>query len=840
MSKSERPSPFVGPIRSRIALCVAAALAPICGQAQQTPAPPAAQATPAATDPRVQRTDPDKVDEIVVTATRRSASAQAIPVALSAFSGEQLAEQAVSNSQELLQKVPSADIALNNGSTAANIYIRGVGTKGPGYNQVAAVGIYVDEISLSSPIVNVLQLFDLQRVEVLRGPQNTLYGRNTTGGAVNFVSVKPRPADGTYGYATLTAGQYGQADVEGAVSFDMGQEWAARLSLMKQTRDGMYNNNYLGEKVYDKDSTAARAQLAWVPSANTEVLVKLHSEKVNNTNKLWKTIGLQSPTPVVVAGVNTYSTPCQFAIGLGSACVGINNTPTDPNDTTSFSASLRSPIEQVNARGASLSASWNLSGVRITSLSAYEYNDFKKAEDVDAGPAPLRPTGPFSGATTNANYQGGFDFFQVSEASQYSQELRVASEADKGLRWITGLFWFKEETIGNTTAFPYFAGAAANGGRANSTSLNQDNRVASAYGEIEFDVTKNLSFTAGIRATREELSGTNTTVQRSLTDAAVRAALLPTSGQRPITTAELLALPVGTGRNIYVDTPFQKSFSQSGGKLGMKYTVDAQTMVFGTVSQGFKSGSYSAAPAQSINGSFFAPTNPETLTAYELGMKTTTADRKLKVNLTGYYYQYKDQQLLRTTSLPGLGIVAAQVNAGKSNLRGVELEAQWAPGGGWNIDLGMGYLKTKIVAFTQDEACVANVGGCPASGVRQLDFSGQELTNSPRLTTNLAVRKEWKLDGGATLSVGGDYSYRAKRFFNIPNNALESSEAYSLVNAQATYRFGGKQQYRLTAWGKNLNDKVYFLNKSVFAAAGTMEALIGDPRTFGLTFSTNY
>jgi iron complex outermembrane receptor protein len=820
------------PILSRISLCVTAAITPFSVVAQQAPAPKASE------EQRVQRSDADKVDELVVTATRRSASAQAVPVALSAFSGEQLAEQAVSNSQELLLKVPSSDITMNNGSTAANIYIRGVGTKGPGYNQVAAVGIYVDEVSLNSPIVNVLQLFDLQRVEVLRGPQNTLYGRNTTGGAVNFVSVKPRVADGTWGYLTLTGGQFSQADVEGAVSFDLGQEWAARLALIKQTRDGMYNNSYLGEKVYDKDSTAMRAQLVWSPRPDTELLMKLHGEKVNNTNKLWKTIGLQSP--LLVGAVTTYNTPCQFTIGLGSACVGINNTPSDPNDTRTFSASMRSPIEQVNARGASLNANWKIGDVRATAISGYEYNNFKKAEDVDAGPAPLRPTGPFSGSITNANYQGGFDFFQVSEASQYSQELRLASEADKSLRWITGLFWFKEKTIGNTTAFSYFAGTAANGGRANSTNLNQENRVASGYGEIEFDVTKQLTVTAGIRATREELSGTNTTVQRSLTDAVTRAALLPTSGQRPITTAELLALPVGTGRNVYVDTPFEKSFSQSGGKLGVKYSVDAQTMVFGTVSQGFKSGSYSAAPAQSINGSFFTPTNPETLTAYEIGLKTTTADRKLKLNLTGYYYQYKDQQLLRTTSLPGLGIVAAQVNAGKSNLQGVELEAQWAPGGGWNIDLGVGYLKTKIVEFTQDEACVANAGGCPASGVRKLDFSGQELTNSPRLTTNLTIRKEWKLDGGNTLSIGGDYSYRAKRFFNIPNNTLESSEAYSLVNAQATYRFGAKQQYRLTAWGKNLNDKVYFLNKSVFAAAGTMEALIGDPRTFGLTFSTNY
>jgi iron complex outermembrane receptor protein len=820
------------PILSRISLCVTAAITPFSVVAQQAPAPKASE------EQRVQRSDADKVDELVVTATRRSASAQAVPVALSAFSGEQLAEQAVSNSQELLLKVPSSDITMNNGSTAANIYIRGVGTKGPGYNQVAAVGIYVDEVSLNSPIVNVLQLFDLQRVEVLRGPQNTLYGRNTTGGAVNFVSVKPRVADGTWGYLTLTGGQFSQADVEGAVSFDLGQEWAARLALIKQTRDGMYNNSYLGEKVYDKDSTAMRAQLVWSPRPDTELLMKLHGEKVNNTNKLWKTIGLQSP--LLVGAVTTYNTPCQFTIGLGSACVGINNTPSDPNDTRTFSASMRSPIEQVNARGASLNANWKIGDVRATAISGYEYNNFKKAEDVDAGPAPLRPTGPFSGSITNANYQGGFDFFQVSEASQYSQELRLASEADKSLRWITGLFWFKEKTIGNTTAFSYFAGTAANGGRANSTNLNQENRVASGYGEIEFDVTKQLTVTAGIRATREELSGTNTTVQRSLTDAVTRAALLPTSGQRPITTAELLALPVGTGRNVYVDTPFEKSFSQSGGKLGVKYSVDAQTMVFGTVSQGFKSGSYSAAPAQSINGSFFTPTNPETLTAYEIGLKTTTADRKLKLNLTGYYYQYKDQQLLRTTSLPGLGIVAAQVNAGKSNLQGVELEAQWAPGGGWNIDLGVGYLKTKIVEFTQDEACVANAGGCPASGVMKLDFSGQELTNSPRLTTNLTIRKEWKLDGGNTLSIGGDYSYRAKRFFNIPNNTLESSEAYSLVNAQATYRFGAKQQYRLTAWGKNLNDKVYFLNKSVFAAAGTMEALIGDPRTFGLTFSTNY
>ena len=189
-------------------------------------------------------------------------------------------------------RIPSTDITLNNGSTNANTYIRGIGTKGVGVNAVSAVGVYADEVSLNSPIVNVLQLVDLERVEVLRGPQNTLYGRNTTDGVVNYISARPQLGGGFSGKASVTLVSHAQRDLEAALGTDLGTGSAVRLAVLAQRRDGVYDDVNLRGKVYDRQSTAARLQWLWQPAKSTSVLVKLHGEEVDQTNKLWKMIGL--------------------------------------------------------------------------------------------------------------------------------------------------------------------------------------------------------------------------------------------------------------------------------------------------------------------------------------------------------------------------------------------------------------------------------------------------------------------------------------------------------------------------------------------------------------------
>jgi iron complex outermembrane receptor protein len=564
------------------------------------------------------------------------------------------------------------------------------------------------------------------------------------------------------------------------------------------------------------------------------MLLKLHGEKVDNVNKLWKAIGLQSPVPVVVAGMNTFPTACTAPIALGSSCVSANGRPTDPDDTTTFSSGLRNPIEKVDAFGGSFTLNWDFDAFRLTSITAYEHNEFEKAEDVDATAQPTRSTPPFPVAPV-AGFEGAFDFFQVSKSNQWSQELRFTSSASDRLRWIAGAFAFGESTAGSTTAIPYFNAMV------NSTRLDQDLTVYSGYADLEFAVGDRLSLVAGLRYTDEKVEGVNTTVTRSLNDAATAAAFLPTNGQSPIPTEAVLNVATGMGRNVYLNAPFGESWGEWGGKLGFKYQATEDLLVYGNVSRGFKAGSFTPAPAQSINGSFFNPTDPEFLVAYEVGLKNTFLDGTLRTNLSAYYYDYTDQQLLRVTDVPGFGLVAAQVNAAESSLYGVELESQWAPGAGWRIDLGIGYLNTDVEEFFDIETCSPpGVGTCPPSGQRVLDYSGSELVNAPELTANLGVRKEWAIGSTTTLTIGVDAAYKSSRWFDIPNDPVERDDSYTLLDAQAQLRFGADEQYTVSIWGKNLADEVYFLNKASFPSVGTVEAMIGDPRTYGITFGLTF
>jgi iron complex outermembrane receptor protein len=755
-------------------------------------------------------------DTVMITATKRLGGIQDVAVPVSAISGAALTELGISNSQELLSRIPSTDLTLNNGSTNANIYIRGIGTKGPGINQVSAVGVYSDEVSLNSPIVNVLQLFDLERVEVLRGPQNTLYGRNTTGGAINYLSAKPVVGEGLNGRSALTFGSYGQFDVDAAVGFDLGKSAAARVAILSQKRDGLYDNRTTGEKVYNRNTQAGRFQVLFEPSSATSILVKVHSEEVDQTNKLWKTLGLQ--TAAGNAATNAALLCPADRVDLGSPCVSRTGSPSDPKDLTTFSASLSRPIEAVSARGSSIIVNHQFpNAIRLTSITAYEANQYRKAEDIDAGPQSL---------TTF-----GFDFFQTSQAKQYSQELRLTSPSQQSTRWIGGMFFFKENLLGSTTSAQYFRPDR----RIFSTQLDQDNTVKSLYGELEHDLTKQLTVTFGLRLTSEEIEGANTSVRRSLLDANTLAALSPITGQNPISTARLLSTPFtqgfagATGSNTYVGTPYSASWDRKGWKLGGKYVIDRNHMVFANVAEGFKAGSFSAAPATSIvattnlpNPGFFIPTKPETLLATEIGSKSTLSNGAVRFNLTAYNYAYKDQQLLSVRSIGG-EVYAAVVNVPKSRVRGFEVETNIKPGAGWMIDANLGVLQTQILD----------------GQIQGTNYTGKELTNSPRLTGTVAARRQFPVAAGVDMTVGADVSYRGSRYFTLENDALQRADGYSLYNAQVGLRFGPQQRYSTQLWVKNATNALYYLNRSSFVNSGTMQALIGDPRTVGITFSAS-
>lgn len=741
------------------------------------------------------------IEEVIVTATKRSESVQDIGLSISAFSGDEMQKSAIVNSTEVFNKVPNLEFQLNGTSTGANIFLRGMGTSGPAFNQLSGVGVYADEVSLNSPIVNIAQLYDLERVEVLRGPQNTLYGRNTTGGAMNLVSRKPEIGGDANGYASATYGRFGYTGLEGAFGAPFGETSAFRGAIQYQKNDGYSDNRTTGKTDAMTDKFAARAMALFRPSDALEILLRVHGEKVDGTNLMWKNIGLRDPADPTAPDTDTSTIvgfSCPNTIRLGGNCVDATGFRDTADNTENF-ANLVDPIEKVDSYGASVHLTWDTDQFSLTSITAYETNEFQRQEDSDASPTSV------------------FHFNQDSEADQVSQEFRLASPDGQSFRWIAGAFGFWEDTRGDTGPIQTVGAMAM----VNMTRLDMESTVYSVYGEIENDFSDRLTGIVGLRYTKDERTGRNQTITRFCTE--VCSSLTPEDGQDTMTFDTLVNIPATMGLNI--DDPLGETWNQWGGKLGLEFATADDILLYANISRGFKGGNFSAAPLQAIAGTHTTPVDPEIVIAYEAGVKTTLLDGAMTANFGVFFNDYTDQQVLRLTNSPGFGLAAALVNIKGSKIFGMEFDSKISAGNNWYIDVGVGLMDTEVREFVDDNGN---------------DFAGNELANAPRVTGNLRVSKDVELSGGNLLTFSADARYASERQFDLSNDPLLADDAYSVVNAQVNWEFGSENQYRLTAWGKNITDELYFQNKSDFSSNGFIQAVVSTPPSYGLTFNVNF
>ena len=748
------------------------------------------------------------LDEVIVTATKRSESLQTVGVSVSAFSQEALERLNPSDSNEVLLQVPNLSINANAGSTNANIFLRGVGSTGISFNLQSGVGVYSDEVVLNSPVVNILQLYDLERVEVLRGPQNTLYGRNTTGGAINFISRKPVVGGDANGYLTSTYGRFNQFDLEGAYGAPIGDSAAFRASATYQTRDGIRRNLLTGNDDVNRNKFAARAQLAFEPSENITANLKGHIERVRSDNIRYKTLGGFDP--------NNPALPCPTPEVFG-ACVDGNGFR-DSANLREISSNLADPRNDVDAGGVSLQVNIDFDKFVVTSISAYEENNQLLSEDSDGSPA------------------SGFHFFLDNEQNQISQEIRVASNTDKPLSWIVGGYYFSENVSGQTG--PLFG--TPMGTMVVQSFAEFDNTTLSAYGEAEYQLSDKIALKGGIRYGSDNIKGRAAALLAFpgfLPGVDLDASLL---GGNPLPSFDELADiatangigvftggAVGGGPNRLIlvggdtDPTAQindTTFNNWGATLGAEFTPADDVLVYAKWSRGFKAGRFNAAPMSimnldSVTGRSLGdtPIRPETINAYEFGFKTKFADNRARLNAAVFFNDYKDQQI--NQSIAGQFVV---INV-DSKIYGGEVELNLLPFEGGFIDFGAGYLSNK----TQ------NPNANPLIGAK--------LPQAPSLTANLAVRREWDLDNGSVLSIGADGRYTGSRFFNLAN--VTQDKAYFVTNAQISYTFGRDNHIRAALWGKNIFDEVYFLSRSTGLGAGADTVLLSDPATFGVTMT---
>ena len=751
------------------------------------------------------------LEEIVVTAAKRQQSLQDVAVSVSVLSSDAIERINPNDSIELAQQIPSLEVRSNFGVTNANIFLRGVGSTGVSFNLQGGVGIYSDEVVLNSPVVNILQVYDLERVEVLRGPQNTLYGRNTTGGAINFISRKPAVGGDTNGFIQGTFGRFGQTDVDAALGVPIGDSAAFRGAVHYQARDGIRTNLVTGADDFERDKLAVRAQLAMEPNDRLAINIKGHAERVRGSNSRYKSIG----------GFEAdLTTPCATPDTLG-ACFASDGFR-DTANPREISSDMDDPKNDVDSSGASVTADLDFEDFTLRSITAYEENSQAMSSDEDGAPIPA------------------FHFYLDNEQDQFSQEVRLTSADDRSLRWIAGGYYFSEQLKGQTG--PLFF--TPMGTMLVQSLAEFDNTTWSGYGEIEVDMNDTLTLKGGLRYGSDNIEGQSAALlafDSRLPGVDLDSSLYRGSSLPGFSTLADIAVAngiptftggaVGRGGNRLImvggdtDPTAQindTTFDNWGGKAALDWKPTDDILIYAHWSRGFKSGRFNAAPMSIMNldaetGRSFGdtPIREETVNAVEVGIKTEFADNRARLNAAVFRNDYQDQQI--NQFIAGEFTV---VNA-DSEIFGGEVELSMATDNGFFLDVGASFLSTEVKN---------------PLGLAQI---GEELPMAPDITLNAAARREWELSNGSFLTLGIDGNYVGKRYLDLAN--VTSDESYFVTNARASIDFGPRNNYRITLWGKNIFEEEYALIRFVnVSGLGPDTILLNEPPTYGVTFRADF
>lgn len=748
-----------------------------------TPSPGLAQ------EASTEETGPAYIQEIVVTAQRREQNVQDVPIAITAFSTESLESLGVKSTDQLANFTPNLTWNAS-GVIGSTVGIRGVVDNNFTTNQVGSVAIVVDEVGLNSPVLNTVPVFDLQRIEVLRGPQVTLYGRSTTGGAINFVTRRPEVGGEFNGIAEVSYGDFGQVDIEGAVGAPVGASAAVRLAGVWQTRDGIYSNPTQSRDVGERDRQGLRLSLAAKPTDSFSIYANLQYGRDRGDGPYYKNVGTR----------NTDGTPCApTSSDPGGPCVdgaGFRDTASyDQNfaDAPSF--------QRIDVAGGLVNVVWRFAGVSLTSITSYFENEYDTYQDLDGG--------PFSLAEVHVD----------TDTDQAAQELRLASDGGAGAKvdWIAGLFYFEESQDGFIAQVGrVLQNAPPPGPIFRSMRYEQDNTIASAYGQIDWQLTDQVELTLGARYSSEEKEGEALTLRHRGPTWVASAPPVGTYVDR----ARALTL-ANPGDSSSAPTLFGKEWNNSGGKAGLNWKPNDDTLIYGSISRGFKGGTFNFVPAVDLTGfiaplapaNFQAGARPEELTTYELGTKLDLFDRSLRLNIALFRNDYTDQHAI---VFQGGGPVL--VNAAASTTDGLEIEASWLPGDGWNVQAGLGLLDAKYDDFLD-----------PSTGA---NYAGEAIVQASDVTANGLVQKTWTV-GNGSVSVQGSFKYSSDNFATTPYVPLTHIDSRTLFDARIAYALGADEAWVVSLWGKNLSDERYCTTTGEIPW-GMGQCAPYEPRTFGV------
>ena len=708
----------------------------------------------------VQADQQSVLEEVTVTAQKRQQSLQDVSVAVSAFSGDAIEKMGFEEGLDITQQVPNMNFfAIFGEASSPSVSLRGISLVNFSDSWESPVSIYVDDVYRGNPAGSAIQLFDLERVEVLRGPQGTLYGRNTTGGLVHYVSRKP--TEEFTASAGASFGSYAERIAEGMVSGPLSESVRGRIAVKSTQNDGWQTNTVTGEKLNDTDNFGYRTQLDFDLTDNGGLLLNVHGSSADQQSVGFAHMGyLEVPD----ADAATCSIPRIHAGQCTSASFAMTgaeavNGHYDPEHVASGAAGGLGT--KIDTFGSSATLNWDFDSFNLTSITAYEELDKFLQDDGDG---------------TAVVY---FDEQYSVDAEQYTQELRLNGSGEN-TTWVTGFYYYKDDR-GLVTESPTTVDWDTLG-------LWHRERVAldseswALFGQVEYDLSPQLTLVSGLRYTDE---------QRDFAQV--------------------------SGPSFYAPLAVSDDLSESAttGRLGLDWRPDEVTLAYASLSTGFKSGGFSG----SYNASLLAtrPVKSEDITNFELGFKTTLADR-FRVNAAAFNYTIEGYQAQVFLTVADGSVIT---NAGDVTGTGAEIEVTAPITDNFEMIGGAGWLTTEF-----DSAQIFHVAG------DDYTLDGNELPSAPEFTYNLMARYYMSLGENGELVFQGDYAWQAEHFLQIENDPYSRQDAYGLANASISWH-SPSDRYSVEGFVKNLTDEQYFTYQNTLGSDWGY-GVWGQPRTAGM------
>lgn len=751
----------------------------------------------------------DSLDDVIVTAQRRSENIQRVPISITAISGDTLERARIGVPADLVGLTPNLAVQTVVGDNVPIFTLRGVSLNDYSYNQQAPIALYINEVYKGNPALFGISLYDIDRVEVLKGPQGTLYGKNTTGGAINFITKQPQLGS-EEGYLQAGIGNYQRFDSEGAFNVPLTDNVAARFAYSTARATGWFKSVSPGiENKNGIQNFSVRAAVKFVATDSLQFTLSGQYSYSNPTDygfdgRIVSGPGIGGP---VYTSFN-YLEPNGTVVSVPS------NVPPDPR-TGLGPRQLSSTVplhRNDKARSLALTSTWDATNqLKLISITSLDRGTLFDPED-----------------SAGSKNRAVLSFYYV-EAQQIGEDLRLASNFSGPFNFTVGAYYGRE-TLFNSNALPVYLDTDYNQngvlnyldcknslaasklnpaitvvGCVNQNGFNQTKDSYAAYVDSTYKLADPLTLHFGLRETHDYGRQYNF---KSIAEGAGPAGGI-NIGAPQIPVASLI--PGGPDLNATLSQSFK--INKLTGRLGIDYDLTPDVMAYASFNRGYRGAGFNAQ-------AFFQPSEfnsapPETINAYELGLKSQLFEHRLTANGSVFYYDYRNQQFLNIDP-----ITAAQTlnSVPKSKIQGAELELSGRATPDLHLNVGVGFVDARVVK--------GSFSGIPIDGFR--------LVAAPRWTGTVGM--DWRaLHGGfGEVNVHLDGSYTSSQYFGVLNTPAVYWGGFGLLNANIAYVTpNGNTQF--SVWGKNLTDRLYatFI-ADLQAGFGEINTEWGPPLTYGI------